>query len=84
MRRIDSKSVKSGMTVASDVYTLDNKLVIPKGVVLNGKTISKLGFYSIPFIMVEDEEVSLGAREPKTYHEKVQSDPQFVAFRAKF
>lgn len=84
MRRISSKEVKSGMTVASDVYSIDNQLIIPKGVVLNGKTISKLGFYSIPFIQVEDEEISLGTQEPKTYHEKVQSDPQFIQFKQTF
>ena len=83
MRRISSREAKSGMTVASDVYALSGQLVIPKGVVLNSKTISKLGFYSIPFIMVEDAEVSLGVRE-QTYHEKVQSDPHFIEFKAKF
>ena len=84
MRRIDSKSAKSGMTIASDVYALSGQLVIPKGVVLNSKTISKLGFYSVPFIFVEDDEISLGAVETQTYHEKVQSDPQFKAFKKKF
>lgn len=84
MRRVSSNEVKSGMTVASDVYSIDNKLIMPKGVVLNSKTISKLSFYSVPFIQVEDEEVSLGTHEPKTYHEKVQSDPHFVQFRQTF
>lgn len=84
MRKISSKDAKSGMTVASDVYSLNNQLVIPKGVVLNSKTISKLGFYSIPFIIVEDESVNLGVTEPMTYHQKVQSDPQFKEFKLRF
>ncbi len=85
MRRVDAKNARTGMTIASDVYALSGQLVIPKGVVLNSKTISKLGFYSIPFILVEDDEVTLGARNTeRTYHEKVQSDPQFIAFKHKF
>ncbi len=84
MRRIHSRDVKAGMTVASDVYALNNQLVIPKGVVLNSKTISKLSFYSIPFIQVEDEVLAEETAEPLTYHEKVQKDPNFQKFKLKF
>ena len=84
MRRIHSRDVKPGMTVASDVYALNNQLVIPKGVVLNNKTISKLSFYSVPFIQIEDEIISEETKAPQTYHEKVQNDPRFQQFKAKF
>ncbi|MCR5595338.1 MAG: HD-GYP domain-containing protein [Lachnospiraceae bacterium] len=84
MRRIHARDVKPGMTVASDVFALNNQLVIPKGVVLNNKTISKLSFYSVPFIQVEDEIISEETKEPMTYHEKIQNDPQFKVFKAKF
>ena len=84
MRRIHSRDVKPGMTVASDVYALNNQLVIPKGVVLNNKTISKLSFYSVPFIQIEDEILAEETQKPLTYHEKIQNDPQFQKFKARF
>jgi len=85
MKKILTKDVKAGMIAANDVFSLNNQLVISKGVVLNSRTISKLSFYSIPHIFVEDEEpVENDVEEFKTYHEKVQADPNFKAFKKKF
>lgn len=79
-----TKDVKAGMTVATDVFSLNNQLVISKGVVLNSRTISKLSFYSIPYIQVEDEDSVDAIEEAKTYHQKIQSDPHFIKFKGQF
>lgn len=84
MKRVLSKDVKPGMIAATDVFTLNNQLIISKGVVLNSRTISKLSFYSIPFIQVEDEAPAENLEAYKSYHEKIQADPQFQAFKKKF
>jgi len=85
MRKVSTADVKPGMIAASDVFAINNQLIISKGVVLNGRTISKLSFYSIPYIQVEDdddeEEIEVAK---KSYHERIQSDPDFQKFKAKF
>lgn len=85
MRRISTADVKPGMIAAADVFAINNQLIISKGVVLNGRTISKLSFYSIPFIQVEDEgEEEVEGEAQLSYHERIQADPEFQRFKAKF
>lgn len=78
------------MIAATDVFTLNNQLIISKGVVLSSRTISKLSFYSIPFIQVEDTEPENELPEDTpdqsgmTYHERVLANPEFKAFKQKF
>lgn len=83
MRRVLTKDVKPGMIAASDVFAINNQLIISKGVVLNSRTISKLSFYSVPFIQVEDEEPE-EEQTLRTYHERIQADPEFQQFKKKF
>jgi len=85
MRRVLTKDVKPGMIAAADVFTLNNQLIISKGVVLNSRTISKLSFYSIPFIQVDEpEEEAAEVVKELSYHEKIQQDPDFIKFKGKF
>lgn len=84
MKRVLTKDVKPGMVAANDVFTLNNQLIISKGVVLNSRTISKLSFYSIPYIQVEEEEAKIDEKEYKSYREKIQADPKFQEFKLKF
>lgn len=84
MRRVLTKDVKPGMIAANDVFTLSNQLIISKGVVLNNRTISKLSFYSIPYIQVEDELPADEAAADLSYHQKIQSDPEFIRFKSEF
>lgn len=84
MRKVLSKDVKPGMIAATDVFAINNQLIISKGVVLNSRTISKLSFYSIPYIQVEDEAPEEEVQNILSYHEKIQADPEFQRFKKKF
>lgn len=85
MRKILTKDVKPGMIAATDVFAFNNQLIISKGVVLNSRTISKLSFYSIPYIQVEeDAPADDEAASQLSYHEKIQADPRFQEFKRKF
>ena len=54
--KLFTSEVIPGMTVAEDVYTFNNQLIIPKGSKLSDKIISRLKFYSISQIIVETKE----------------------------
>lgn len=55
MQRIRTSNLVPGMISAEDVYSYNNQLILPKGSELNDKLITRLEFYSILAIQVEDE-----------------------------
>lgn len=87
MRRVSTTNLIPGMVTAEDVYNYSNQLILPKGLILNDKTITKLAFYSILQIKVEDQvsESSLDVTpyEP-SYAEKIRKSPDFLKFQAEF
>lgn len=89
MRRVSTMDLVPGMVTAEDVYTYSNQLILPKGLVLTDKTITKLEFYSIINIRIEDEvkteDTPEAAVDPNaSYSEKVKSSPQFLEFKETF
>ena len=44
MRRVDTSELIPGMITAEDVYNYNNQLILPKGIILNDRTITKLAF----------------------------------------
>lgn len=55
MQRVRTSNLIPGMISAEDVYSYNNQLILPKGSVLNDKLITRLEFYSILAVQVEDE-----------------------------
>lgn len=43
------------MIVGEDVFSYANQLIVPKGMVLTDKIITRLEFYSIPYVKVKDD-----------------------------
>ncbi|MGN0365577.1 MAG: HD-GYP domain-containing protein [Suilimivivens sp.] len=92
MRRVNTSELIPGMITAEDVYNYSNQLILPKGLILNDKTITKLAFYSILQIKIEDvvpEEIQSEEIQPETSHnlsyaEKILENPGFLKFRAEF
>ena len=84
MRKLDVSELIPGMVVAENVMTLRNQLLYPAGYRLTDKTITKLAFYSIPFVCVEDENDHFSYEEMKTYSERVRSTPEFQQFAEEF
>lgn len=89
MKRVSTMDLVPGMVTAEDVYTYSNQLILPKGLVLTDKTITKLEFYSIINVRIEDEvqasEVAAEEVDPNaSYSEKVKQSPQFIEFRETF
>lgn len=56
MKRLCTSNLIPGMIVGEDVFSHSNQLVIPKGLRLTDKTITRLEFYSIPYVKIKDFE----------------------------
>lgn len=84
MRKLEISELVPGLVVAKNVMTFRNELLYPAGYRLTNKAITKLAFYSIPFICVEDEKDHFSYEELKTYSERVRSTPEFQRFAEEF
>lgn len=86
MRRIKTSELIPGMITAEDVYSHNNQLILPKGLILNDRTITKLAYYSIFYVKVEDsaEEAPVNVPVESSYAERLQKSPEFIKFRKDF
>ena len=87
MRRVDTADLLPGMITAEDVYNYNNQLILPKGLILNDQTITKLTFYSIIQVKVEDESVETATSSAPyelSYSERIRTSPEFIKFRSEF
>lgn len=77
--RVRTDQATAGMTVASDIYTSSNQLIITKGTILDERMISRLRFYNIYGILVFKDD---GKREFKeeSYIDMLRSTPEFKKF----
>lgn len=86
MRKVNVSNLVPGMITAEDVFNYDNQLIVPKGQILNDKAITKLTFYSVFQVRVEDEVVQ--EQNPEfngpSYMEKLSKSPEFVEFKKEF
>lgn len=55
MKRLLRSNLTPGMIVGEDVFSYANQLIVPKGMVLTDKIITRLEFYSIPYVKVKDD-----------------------------
>lgn len=86
MKRIKTSDLVPGMITAEDVLNYNNQLILPKGLILTDKTITKLAFYSILSVRVEEESAEIGdssSYEP-TYAEKIRKSPEYIQFKEEF
>lgn len=86
MRRVKTSELQPGMILASDVYNYQDQLILPAGTELTDKAISKLSFYSIFFVRVEDPEQQQSAvQKPKeSYSERVRHSEAFKVYKESF
>ncbi len=89
MKRVSVANLVPGMITAEDVYTYGNQLIIPKHTILNDKAITRLEFYSIMSVRVEDQPAELpepailprDADQSIPYSQLIQSSPEFKKFK---
>lgn len=87
MRRVGTAALIPGMVTAEDVFNYNGNLILPKGLILTDKTITKLEFYSIVNVRVEDDVVKMPEEEIQaedSYSERLKSSPEFKRFQKEF
>ncbi|MBP3825908.1 MAG: hypothetical protein ILA11_09270 [Butyrivibrio sp.] len=89
MKLVSVDKLIPGMVVSENVYTLDDRLVLPKDTVLDQKDIERIKSYSLYNIFVEEEmkTVGSGAKKPEgplstpSYAEKIRNTEEFIIFK---
>lgn len=91
MKRVRTADLLPGMRTAEDVYSYNNQMILPKDTVLTDKMITRLEFYSILAIKVQDESDVHDEEEDETeqasntsYSERVRASRQFKHFEKNF
>lgn len=85
MKRVNTQDLIPGMVTSEDIYTYSNQLILPKGLILTDKTITKLEFYSILCIHVEDKMIETPTAENTiSYSQKVQASLEFKEYKESF
>ncbi len=77
--RIRTDQAEAGMKVASDVYTSNNQLIIPKDTILDERMIIRLRFYNIYGFLIYRNKPKIELTEV-SYIEMLRSTPEFKKF----
>lgn len=79
------------MKLAKNVYNYDNhQLLVSAGTILTDETISRLAYYSIIDVHIDEtyeaepKEEETGEAEESSYVERLRRTPQFIKFKADF
>lgn len=87
MKRVKTSELVPGMITAEDVYNYNHQLILPKGLILNDKTITKLAVYAIVYVGVEEESINAQPTDSSyqiSYYERIRQSPEFIKFRQEF
>lgn len=87
MRKISTSALVPGMVTAEDVYNYNNTLILPKGLILTDKAITKLEFYSIISVRIEDKIIEVPKETPEedtSYSDRLKQTPEFQHFQKNF
>lgn len=90
MKRISTTQLTPGMMVAKDVYSMDDQLILPEGFSLTDRTITRLLYYSIPFVYIKEKvdvvpSPTMVTKVPETTHSTyIKNSPEFKKFSAEF
>ncbi len=86
MKLVSVDKLEPGMVVSENVYTLDDRLVITRGSILDDKDIERIRSFSLYNIFVEEEKKSVSNRSKKrdenlSYAEKLKNTEEFIKFK---
>ncbi|MBO4310689.1 MAG: HD-GYP domain-containing protein [Lachnospiraceae bacterium] len=91
MKKIKTKELIPGFVLAEDVFNYNGQLILTKGTVLTDKAITRLEFYSILSVRVEDEikenfveELPQGDFDQMPHSEIIRQSPEFNEFKGTF
>lgn len=86
MRRVRTSELTPGMIIAEDVFNYNGQMILPKGLTLTDKAITRLEFYSILSVRIKDESLAgLNIEEDtRTHSERIRESEEFRKFHESF
>nr|MCR4904046.1 HDIG domain-containing protein [Butyrivibrio sp.] len=86
MKLISVDNLEPGLVVSENIYTLDDRLILPKGTVLDEKDIERIKAHSLYNIFVEEKKKSapdnkLDFNPEPSYAEKLKKTEDFIQFK---
>lgn len=85
MRKLKTSELLPGMILAEDIYTYNDKRILTKGIELTDNLITRLEFYSILSVRVEDETASSKSIDDEiSYFEKLRTTRNYIEFKVHF
>lgn len=86
MRRVRTSELTPGMIIAEDVFNYNGQMILPKGLTLTDKAITRLEFYSILSVRIKDESLAgLDIEEDtRTHSERIRESEEFRKFHESF
>ena len=88
MKLVSVNKLIPGMVVSENIYTLDDRLVLPKGTVLDENNIERIKSHSLYNIFVEEQmktvepkEAKKGDSETPSYAERLRNTEEFIIFK---
>ena len=86
MGRVDTDNLKPGMVLEVDVYNYNDQLILPEGLVLNEKAISKLAGYGVTSVRIKDDAGNVPKTEEteNSYATRLRATPEFKKYKEDF
>lgn len=87
MRQLPISELLPGMILAKDVYTDDDKLIIPANFRLFDRSITRLEYYSIPAVYIQGLEDEISPPTPvveQSYSTRIKQSPEYQKFSTEF
>ena len=86
MKLVSVDKLEPGLVVSENIYTIDDRLVLPKGTVLDEKDIARIKAHSLYNIFVEDkkqavEKKAQPADNNLSYAQKLRNSEEFIKFK---
>jgi len=86
MARVSVDKLAPGMVLETDIYNVNDQLVLPEGLVLNERAIDKIKFYSITAVRIKDAAgvVPEAEETENSYSARLKATPEFAKFKEDF
>ena len=91
MRKVSTLQLVPGMILGKDVYSHDDKLILPSGFFLTDRAITKLELYGVPYVFLKEFDSSSEAKKEdgvkiseQPYSARVKQTEEFQNFSVTF
>ena len=87
MKLVSVDKLEPGLVVSENIYTIDDRLVLTKGTVLDDNDIARIKAYSLYNIFVEDQKKDVKSKKEAapakdlSYAEKLRTTEEFIKFK---